>query len=47
VCSGCNVNLPPQMYNEIQRFDRIRFCPNCQRIVYWREQADPEEDNPE
>lgn len=35
VCSGCNVNLPPQMYNELQRIDSLRFCPNCQRIVYW------------
>ena len=38
VCHGCNVNLPPQMYNELQRSDSIRFCPNCQRIVYWQEQ---------
>ena len=37
VCNGCNVNLPPQMYNELQRFDRLMFCPNCQRIIYWGE----------
>ncbi|MEE8398057.1 MAG: C4-type zinc ribbon domain-containing protein [Desulfobacterales bacterium] len=37
VCSGCNVNLPPQMHNELQRFDSMRLCPNCQRIVYWQE----------
>jgi hypothetical protein len=36
VCQGCNVNIPPQMYNELQRLDRLRFCPNCQRIIYWR-----------
>lgn len=36
VCTGCNVNLPPQMYNELQRFDSLRFCPNCQRIIYWK-----------
>jgi len=36
VCTGCNVNIPPQMYNELQRFDSLRFCPNCQRIVYWK-----------
>jgi len=35
VCNGCNVNIPPQMYNELQRFDRLMFCPNCQRIIYW------------
>lgn len=37
VCNGCNVNLPAQMYNELRRFDSLRFCPNCQRIVYWKE----------
>ena len=36
VCQGCNVNIPPQMYIELQRFDRLRFCPKCQRIIYWR-----------
>ena len=36
VCQGCNVNIPPQLYNELQRFDRLRFCPNCQRIIYWK-----------
>lgn len=35
VCRGCNVNLPPQMYNELQRCDSLRLCPNCQRIIYW------------
>jgi len=37
VCQGCNVNIPPQMYNELQRFDSLKFCPNCQRIIYWKE----------
>ncbi len=36
VCNGCNVNLPLEMYNELQRVDSLRFCPNCQRIVYWK-----------
>ena len=37
VCQGCNLNIPPQMYNELQRGDRLRFCPHCQRIIYWKE----------
>lgn len=36
ICQGCNVNIPPQMYNELQRFDSLKFCPNCQRIIYWQ-----------
>jgi uncharacterized protein len=35
ICLGCNMNIPPQMYNELQRFDGIKFCPHCQRIIYW------------
>ncbi|OEU59968.1 MAG: hypothetical protein BBJ57_08280 [Desulfobacterales bacterium PC51MH44] len=37
VCHGCNVNLPPQLYNELHRCDTLRFCPNCHRIIYWKE----------
>jgi uncharacterized protein len=37
VCRGCNVNIPPQMYNELQRVDRLKNCPNCDRIIYWDE----------
>jgi len=36
VCLGCNVNIPPQMYNELQRKDSLKFCPNCQRIIFWQ-----------
>jgi hypothetical protein len=36
VCEGCHMNIPPQTYNEIQRCDSLRFCPHCQRIVYWQ-----------
>lgn len=35
VCLGCNMQIPPQTYNELQRNDRLEFCPHCQRIIYW------------
>ncbi len=34
VCEGCNMNIPPQMYNELQRCKELMFCPHCQRIIY-------------
>jgi uncharacterized protein len=34
-CSGCNMKLPPQLYNILQRVDTIEQCPSCQRIVFW------------
>lgn len=36
-CSECHLGIPPQMYNELQRQDTLRFCPNCQRIICWKE----------
>ena len=34
ICQGCHVNIPPQMYNELQRFNRLLVCPHCERIIY-------------
>ncbi|UCH19975.1 MAG: hypothetical protein JSU83_15575 [Deltaproteobacteria bacterium] len=34
VCQGCNVNIPPKLYNELQRLESLMFCPHCQRIIY-------------
>jgi hypothetical protein len=33
-CQGCYVNIPPQMYNEVQKNKEIIICPNCHRILY-------------
>lgn len=35
-CSECHLNIPPQMYNELQKQDTLKFCPHCQRILYWK-----------
>jgi uncharacterized protein len=39
VCQGCHLNIPPQMYNELQRGDRLKTCPNCERIIYWEDKS--------
>ena len=39
-CQGCRMRLPPQLYNEIQKHLQIHFCPNCQRILYYEDQAE-------
>jgi predicted nucleic acid-binding Zn-ribbon protein len=38
VCSGCHMNIPPQLYNELQKSVELISCPNCNRIIYWRDQ---------
>jgi len=35
-CSGCNMRLPPQLYNILQRVDSIETCPSCQRILVYQ-----------
>jgi len=37
VCQGCNMNIPPQMYNELQRGDNLKNCPSCERIIHWED----------
>ncbi len=37
VCMGCHMNIPPQLNNELRRYDELRFCPHCRRIIYWKE----------
>jgi predicted nucleic acid-binding Zn-ribbon protein len=40
ICMGCHLNIPAQLFNELQRFDELRFCPHCHRIIYWKEKED-------
>jgi predicted nucleic acid-binding Zn-ribbon protein len=43
-CQGCNMNIPPQLYNVLQRGVSIETCPSCSRIIYWEDimkDADP------
>ncbi len=40
VCLGCNMNIPPQIYNELQRCDSLKYCPSCERIIYWQDQEE-------
>ena len=36
-CQGCNMNIPPQLYNTLQRGVTIETCPSCSRIIYWED----------
>ena len=44
VCMGCNMILPPQFINDVRREEKIIFCPNCSRILYfYKENMEDEE----
>lgn len=32
-CLGCNMHLPPQLYNSLYKGDEMYLCPHCQRIL--------------
>ena len=43
VCQGCYMNIPPQMYNELQRGNSLINCPSCERLIYWEKQDERSE----
>ena len=36
-CQGCNMNIPPQLFNVLQRGVSVETCPSCHRIIYGEE----------
>lgn len=42
ICQGCYMNIPPQLWNEIIKSEKINLCPSCQRILY-RKPAEPQD----
>ena len=34
ICQGCFMNIPPQLWNEIIRSEKLILCPSCHRILY-------------
>ena len=40
-CQGCNMNVPPQLYNTLRSTLGTDICPSCHRIIYAAEALDP------
>jgi predicted nucleic acid-binding Zn-ribbon protein len=38
ICQGCYMNIPPQLWNEIIKSDKVHLCPSCQRILYFKQE---------
>jgi predicted nucleic acid-binding Zn-ribbon protein len=34
-CQGCFLNIPPQMYIEVQKNNALIQCPHCNRILFF------------
>lgn len=33
-CKGCNMMVPPQLYNEVQKGTTLHSCPSCNRLLF-------------
>jgi len=40
ICGGCHMNIPPQLYNNLRKYEDIILCPHCNRIIYWEDRSD-------
>lgn len=36
ICLGCNMNIPPQLFVELKKNNDIITCPQCRRILYFK-----------
>ena len=37
-CQGCNMHLPPQLYNSLFKGEELLACPHCQRVLILKQQ---------
>jgi predicted nucleic acid-binding Zn-ribbon protein len=35
ICSGCRLQLPPQLISDVKRAEDLHTCPYCRRMLYW------------
>jgi len=36
ICQGCNMNIPPQLFVELKKNEEIYNCPQCRRIIFYK-----------
>jgi predicted nucleic acid-binding Zn-ribbon protein len=48
ICSGCRLQIPPQLIAEVKRSQDLHTCPYCHRIRYWDGEvpAEPKSQDP-
>ena len=35
ICTGCRLQIPPQLIAQVKRSDDLHVCPYCRRMLYW------------
>lgn len=39
MCTGCRLQIPPQLVAEVKRSQDLHTCPYCHRMLYWEGEA--------
>ncbi|MCG6553137.1 MAG: C4-type zinc ribbon domain-containing protein [Candidatus Magnetominusculus sp. LBB02] len=39
LCQGCYLNMPPQLYAEVLKGQKIHTCPQCGRMLYFEPES--------
>ena len=39
VCQGCNMNIPPQLFNNLLKEQELLSCPICNRLMFHQPEA--------
>jgi hypothetical protein len=47
ICSGCRLQIPPQLIAEVKRSQDLHACPYCHRMLYWDGDVSPEQKPPQ
>jgi uncharacterized protein len=43
MCSGCRLQIPPQLIAEVKRSQDLHTCPYCHRMLYWDGDVQPDQ----
>ncbi len=43
ICSGCRLQIPPQLIAQVKRSEDLHVCPYCRRMLYWEGEPGSEE----
>lgn len=35
ICTGCRLQIPPQLIAQVKRSEDLHLCPYCRRMLYW------------
>lgn len=46
ICSGCRLQIPPQLIAQVKRSEDLHVCPYCRRMLYWEGEPGSEEAAP-